>query len=226
MDFTLSEENYLKAIFHLQQQSPSGVSTNEIAQRMKTKASSVTDMIKKLDAKGMVNYVKYRGATLTENGKIHALQVIRKHRLWEVFLVDKLDFPWDEVHEIAEQLEHIQSKELVSRLDEFLGHPQYDPHGDPIPDAQGNMQRKHQLLLAQCDDGVNVICVGVLESSRSFLQYLDQKHITIGSEIKVLGREPFDGSMSIELDGKPLFVSEKIANNLYVQMDQSLSYDG
>ena len=140
--------------------------------------------------------------------------------------MEKLDFPWDEVHEIAEQLEHIQSKELVSRLDEFLGHPQYDPHGDPIPDAQGNMKRKHQLLLAQCEDGVTVICVGVLESSRSFLQYLDQKNITIGSQIKILGREPFDGSMSIELDGKPLFVSEKIANNLYVQMDQSLSYDG
>ena len=222
MDFTLSEENYLKAIFHLQQQSPKGVSTNEIADRMKTKASSVTDMIKKLAAKKLVNYVKYQGATLSEEGRRHALHVIRKHRLWEVFLVDKLGFPWDEVHEIAEQLEHIQSRELVGRLDDFLGQPKYDPHGDPIPDAQGNMQRNHQHLLAQCKDGEEVLCVGVLESSSNFLQYLDQKHITIGSRIKILGREPFDGSMSVELDGKPLFISDKIANNLYVQPQSNL----
>lgn len=222
MDFTLSEENYLKAIFHLQQKSPAGVSTNEIAERMQTKASSVTEMIKKLAAKNLVNYVKYQGVTLSEDGRLHALHVIRKHRLWEVFLVDKLGFPWDEVHEIAEQLEHIQSKELVSRLDEFLDHPQYDPHGDPIPDAEGVMKRKHQLLLSQCRDGEEVLCVGVLESSRNFLQYLDQKHITIGSRIKILGREPFDGSMSVQLDGKPLFVSDKIANNLYVQPDTNV----
>lgn len=217
MTYTLSEENYLKAIYHLQQGSPKGVSTNDIAERMQTKASSVTEMVKKLSAKGMADYVKYQGVTLTDRGRSHALKVIRKHRLWEVFLVDKLDFPWDKVHDIAEQLEHIQSPELVQRLDAYLGHPEADPHGDPIPDADGHIRKKSRILLAECEDGETVVCVGVKESSSDFLQYLNQKRITIGTVITVEGREPFDGSMAISIEGQAMFISEKIANNLYVQ---------
>src|SRR5690554_5916872 len=137
--FSDSEENYLKSIFHLQRLSEDGVSTNAIADRMQTKASSVTDMLKKLADKDLVNYIKYQGVTLTNKGKKTAASIIRKHRLWEVFLVEKLDFNWDEVHEIAEQLEHIQSEKLIKKLDAFLGYPKKDPHGDPIPDADGEI---------------------------------------------------------------------------------------
>jgi len=219
MFYTLSEENYLKAIYHLQQGTPKGVSTNEIAERMKTKASSVTDMIKKLASKGMVDYVKYQGASLTEAGRLHALYVIRKHRLWEVFLAEKLDFPWDQVHDIAEQLEHVQSPELVRRLDAFLGNPEFDPHGDPIPDADGHIKRKSRQLLGKCEDGQTALCVGVKESTSEFLRFLDQKHITIGTRITIQGREPFDGSMTISIDGQTQYISEKIANNIYVQSE-------
>ena len=219
MSYTLSEENYLKAIYHLQQGSPKGVSTNEIAERMHTKASSVTDMVKKLAGKGMVDYVKYQGVTLTEAGQLHALHVIRKHRLWEVFLAEKLDFPWDQVHDIAEQLEHVQSPELVQRLDDFLGNPESDPHGDPIPDADGRIRRKSRQLLSKCQDGQEVLCVGVKESSSEFLRFLDQKHITIGTKISIAGREPFDGSMTIAVDGQTQYISEKIASNIYVQTE-------
>lgn len=219
MGFTLSEENYLKAIYHLQQRTPNGVSTNRIADRMKTKASSVTDMVKKLSAKGMVDYVKYQGTSLTDAGNQHALKVIRKHRLWEVFLVEKLGFPWDRVHDIAEQLEHIESPELVERLDAYLGHPKVDPHGDPIPDAEGRIGRKSRTLLAECEDGLTVVCVGVKESSSEFLRFLDQKNINIGTVISIEGREPFDGSMAVRIDENPIFISEKIANNLFVQTD-------
>lgn len=219
MFYTLSEENYLKAIYHLQQGTPKGVSTNEIAEKMKTKASSVTDMIKKLAAKGMVNYVKYQGASLTDAGRSHALYVIRKHRLWEVFLAEKLDFPWDQIHDIAEQLEHVQSPELVRRLDSFLGNPEFDPHGDPIPDADGRIKRKSRQLLAKCKDGQTTLCVGVKESTSEFLRFLDQKHITIGTRITIQGREPFDGSMTISVDGQTQYISEKIANNIYVQSE-------
>ena len=220
MAYTLSEENYLKVIYHLQQGKPGGASTNEIAEKMQTKASSVTDMVKKLASKGMVDYIKYQGVTLTESGSAHALRVIRKHRLWEVFLAEKLDFPWDQVHDIAEQLEHVQSPELVRRLDAFLGEPKFDPHGDPIPDAEGRIRSKRQQLLSKCINGQTAICVGVKESSSDFLRFLDQKHITIGTTLHVEGREPFDGSMTISIDGQSQYISEKIANNIYVQTDQ------
>lgn len=217
MSYTLSEENYLKAIYHLQQGNPKGVSTNEIAERMQTKASSVTDMVKKLAGKGMVDYIKYQGVTLTQAGQQHALRVIRKHRLWEVFLAEKLDFPWDQVHDIAEQLEHVQSAELVRRLDDFLGNPKTDPHGDPIPDEDGLIRPKKRQLLSKCTHGQTVLCVGVKESSSEFLRFLDQKHITIGTPISIESREPFDGSMTIAIDGHSQYISEKIANNIYVQ---------
>lgn len=151
--FTYSEENYIKTIFHLEQKALEGVSTNAIAEQMDTKASSVTDMIKKLSEKGVINYVKYQGVTLTQEGRKTALSIIRKHRLWEVFLVETLDFSWDEVHEIAEQLEHIHSEKLIDRLDKLLDFPKYDPHGDPIPTKDGTFSERDKILLSELTVG-------------------------------------------------------------------------
>jgi len=214
---TLAEENYLKAIFHLELESSGEVSTNSIAESMETKPSSVTDMVQKLAEKKMLIYKRYKGAQLTENGRKIAAGVIRKHRLWEVFLVEKLNFHWDEVHDIAEQLEHIKSDELISRLDKFLGSPDFDPHGDPIPDKHGVLKRTEKKLLSELDKNQSGVCVGVKESSGAFLQYLDKKKIAIGTKIKVLGKEFFDGSMVIAVGNEQFFISKLIAENLYVQ---------
>jgi DtxR family Mn-dependent transcriptional regulator len=217
---TLAEENYLKAIFHLELECEGEISTNAIAESMDTKPSSVTDMIQKLAEKKMLVYKRYKGAQLTDTGRKVAAGVIRKHRLWEVFLVEKLNFHWDEVHEIAEQLEHIQSEELVVRLDKFLGSPDFDPHGDPIPDKHGVLKRTEKKLLSEIEKNHHGVCVGVKESSAEFLQYLDKKKISIGSNIKVLGKEFFDGSMMIQVGDSQFFISEKIAENLYVQTQE------
>ncbi len=214
--YSLSEENYLKAIFHLQEESKDAVSTNAIAERMDTKASSVTDMVKKLSEKSLVVYIKYQGVHLTEEGRLVAVKVIRKHRLWEVFLVDKLNFSWDQVHDIAEQLEHIQSEKLIDKLDTFLGQPKFDPHGDPIPDKQGNFSQTHNKVLSDLRVTNIGICVGVKESEEEFLQYLSRHDIGIGSQITVLNKEEYDGSMLVEIAGKELFISVEIANNIYI----------
>ena len=214
---TLAEENYLKTIFHLERKLKSEVSTNALAERMQTRASSVTDMMQKLADKKMLVYKKYKGVQLTEKGKKAAAYVVRKHRLWEVFLVDKLKFHWDEVHEIAEQMEHIKSVELIKRLDAFLGHPDFDPHGDPIPDKDGNIKKAEKRLLSELIKNQIGICVGVKESSPEYLQYLDKKKISIGTKINVLGKEFFDGSMMIQVGRDQFFVSKQIAENLYVQ---------
>ena len=215
--FSLAEENYLKSIYHLEQEAPDGVSTNSIAQSMDTKASSVTDMVQKLAEKKLLSYKKYKGAKLTPKGKKIAAGVIRKHRLWEVFLVDKLDFHWDEVHDIAEQLEHIHSEELISRLDKFLGRPDFDPHGDPIPDEHGNFKATEKKLLSELKKKQKGVCVGVKETSSDFLQYLDKRKITIGTKISVLGKEFFDGSMVIQVGRDQYFISKKIAENIFIQ---------
>lgn len=212
-----SEENYIKAIYHLSAISKKGISTNAIAKKLDTKASSVTDMIKKLSEKEVIIYKKYQGVTLTDFGKKTAANIIRKHRLWEVFLVDKLNFSWDEVHEVAEQLEHIKSPKLIDELDAFLGHPKRDPHGDPIPDKDGNLHTIEKSLLATLAINEVGICVGVEDSSSEFLQFLDKQEIALGKEIKVLEKEPFDGSVLIRINNKVLSVSNKIANNLYIQ---------
>jgi len=213
---SLAEENYLKAIYHLSQECKSGVSTNSIAEKMETKPSSVTDMMQKLAEKNVLTYIKYKGVILTETGKKIAANIIRKHRLWEVFLVEKLNFQWDEVHEIAEQLEHIKSQELIAKLDEFLGQPEFDPHGDPIPDKHGNMKPTEKKLLSEMEKNQHGVCVGVKESSAEFLQYLDKRKIGIGSKITVLGKEFFDESMMIQIGENQLFISNKISNNLYI----------
>lgn len=215
---TFSEENYLKTIYHLTTISESEVSTNAIAEMMETKASSVTDMLKKLSEKSLVNYKKYQGVSLTEKGKLTAKMIVRKHRLWEVFLVDKLDFSWDEVHDIAEQLEHIKSEKLINKLDDFLGNPTEDPHGDPIPDANGQIINTEKHLLSELFENQSGICVGVKDTSSEFLKYLDKQEISLGSKIEILGKESFDLSLKIKLNGRELTISNKIASNIFVKV--------
>ena len=214
---TSSEENYIKVIYHLSSSTPKGVNTNAIAIVLNTKASSVTDMVKKLSEKNLVSHQKYYGVTLTQTGLREAKMIVRKHRLWEVFLVEKLGFSWDEVHDIAEELEHIKSEKLTNKLDAFLGFPNTDPHGDPIPDQKGEIRKINKSLLSEVAHKKLFLCVGVKDSSVEFLQYLNKQKITLGSHIKVLEKESFDNSIVIELDGKELTISNKIATNLYVQ---------
>jgi DtxR family transcriptional regulator, Mn-dependent transcriptional regulator len=215
---TFSEENYLKTIYHLISISDKEVTTNAIAEMIETKASSVTDMLKKLAEKDLVNYVKYQGVSLTANGLLAAKMIVRKHRLWEVFLVEKLDFSWDEVHDIAEQLEHIKSEKLINKLDDFLGNPTEDPHGDPIPDAQGKIIKIEKKLLSELDQNQIGVCVGVKDSSAEFLKYLDKNEIALGSKIEILLKEDFDLSLKIKVAQREITISNKIASNLFVKM--------
>ncbi|WP_394759523.1 metal-dependent transcriptional regulator [Flavobacterium sp.] len=215
---TFSEENYLKTIYHLTTISDSEVSTNAIAEKMETKASSVTDMLKKLAEKNLVNYKKYQGVSLTEKGSLSAKMIVRKHRLWEVFLVEKLNFPWDEVHDIAEQLEHIKSEKLINKLDEFLGNPTEDPHGDPIPNANGQIISIEKQLLSELNEKQVGVCVGVKDTSSEFLKYLDKQEIALGSKIEIISKETFDLSLKIKVDSKELTISNKIASNLFVKI--------
>lgn len=214
---THSEENYLKAIFHLGGQGTAAISTNAIAEQMETKPSSVTDMVKKLSEKGLVHYKKYQGVLLTTTGRATALTIIRKHRLWEVFLVEKLDFSWDEVHEVAEQLEHIKSEKLIDQLDQMLEFPKYDPHGDPIPGKNGEFQERDKLLLSKMPLKSKGVCVGVKDSSATFLKFLDKNNIALGNLIEVLDKEDFDNSLHIRVGDRKLQVSHQIASNLYVK---------
>jgi DtxR family Mn-dependent transcriptional regulator len=215
---TFSEENYLKSVYHLTTSLDSEVSTNAIAEMMETKASSVTDMLKKLADKDLVHYKKYQGVSLTENGKHAAKMIVRKHRLWEVFLVEKLDFSWDEVHDIAEQLEHIKSEKLINKLDDFLGNPTEDPHGDPIPDAQGRIIAIEKQLLSELQANQSGICVGVKDNSSDFLKYLDKQQIGLGTKIEVLTKETFDLSLKIKVNDIDFVISNKIASNLFVKV--------
>lgn len=217
---TLSEENYLKAVFHLEKDYPVGVPTNALAEEMDTKASSTTDMIKRLSAKELLDYVPYQGVKLTDSGRKYAVGIIRKHRLWEYFLVEKLGFSWDEVHDIAEQLEHIKSNKLTNKLEEYLGYPKIDPHGDVIPDRYGNFDPIDQVLLEDCKPGDQGIFVGVEDSSKMFLQYLDNQEIARGARIKIVSREEFDGSYVIVVGKEKKQISKKIAANLYLKLIQ------
>lgn len=213
---TFSEENHIKSIFHLSASFQDGVSTNSIAENLNTKASSVTEMLKKLSEKSLIVYKKYHGAQLTELGRKTALNIIRKHRLWEVFLVEKLNFKWDEVHDIAEQLEHIQSEKLTNQLDKFLDFPTHDPHGDPIPNTAGFIKFTPKLKLSDLNIGETGKFIGVKDSSSTFLKYLDKRKISLGCNIKVLHQEDFDQSLHIGLDDTNLTISIKSASNLYI----------
>jgi DtxR family Mn-dependent transcriptional regulator len=212
---TLAEENYLKSIYHLSL-NDANVSTNQIAAALNTKPASVTDMLKKLADKGLINYARYQGVSLTTAGEKVALQIIRKHRLWEYFLVEKLDFKWDEVHEMAEEMEHISSTELVDRLDKFMDYPKHDPHGDPIPDRDGNF-KKHELkpVSAFAVDESGVIS-GVRDHSAAFLQYLEKQQLTIGKKIKVTEIIDYDHSMILQIDTNKIHISREVAKNLLI----------
>jgi DtxR family Mn-dependent transcriptional regulator len=216
---TSAEENYLKAIYHLSDGGKKGVSTNDVSAEMKTKPASVSDMLRKLGEKEVIEYRKYYGLHITEEGKKLALQTIRKHRLWEVFLVEKLKFSWDEVHEVANDLSHVKSKVLIQRLDEYLGFPKFDPHGDPIPDEYGDVRSRPRLPLNELDLGSTGQIVAVKDSSPAFLRYLDKVGAYIGARIKVMDKTEFDGSVEILVDNKKsIFMSKDVAGNILVMV--------
>jgi len=215
--FTSSEENYLKAIYHLGLLAKKGVSTNAIAKKLDTKASSVTDMVKKLADKKVLIYQKYQGVTLTKEGKKIAALIIRKHRLWEVFLVEKLNFNWDEVHDVAEQLEHIKSPKLIDEIDALLGFPTVDPHGDPIPDKEGEITIRKKVKLSALKENDETVLLAVEDSSDDFLRYLNKKKIAIGNTIKILHIEPFDNSTLVQINDVELLITNEVAENLLVK---------
>jgi len=213
---TLSEENYLKVIYHLEKEGKK-VTPTGIAEALNNNPASVVDMLRKLVEKKLIQYDKVKGARLTEKGKNIAISIVRKHRLWEVFLLEKLGYGWDEVHDIAEQLEHVQNDELADRLDKFLGTPQYDPHGDPIPKANGDTAVIYRTMLAETEEGKTYKVVAVKDTSPAFLQYLKKLDIGIGTKITLVEKMPFDNSMVIMI-GKNLktTVSKVFAENLVV----------
>jgi len=214
---SFTEENYLKAIYHLSKDDGSVVTTNKISETINTTAASVSDMLKKLSEKKLISYIKYQGATLTDSGRRAATSIIRKHRLWEVFLVDKLGFKWDEVHDIAEELEHINSPELVNRLDEFLGFPKNDPHGDPIPDNEGNFHHKQLTRVSKLIAGQQGSISGVSEHSSVFLQYLEKAGLTLGAILSIKEVQEFDGSVMLTIDhSKEVTISREVAKNILV----------
>ncbi len=214
---SFTEENYLKAIFKLSEKTDGPISTNAIAHEMNTAAASVTDMVKRLAKNDFILYERYKGVFLSKQGDIIARKLIRKHRLWEVFLFDKLNFTWDEVHDIAEQLEHIQSEELVDRMDKYLGSPKFDPHGDPIPNKNGQFAIREQDPLSELVLKDKGIIVGVREHSKAFLQYLEQCNLVLGTHVAVLEIFDYDGSIKIKINHKiEQIITQKVANNLFI----------
>lgn len=214
---SFTEENYLKAIYKLQEINGEVVATSALAQVMGVHAPSVTDMLKRMAGKKLVTYKKSKGFKLSEKGKQIAVGIIRNHRLWEVFLVDKLGFRWDEVHDLAEQLEHIHSEDLINKLDKFLGFPRADPHGDPIPDADGVLPKTKAVLLSSLKVGETGTFTGVTDHSPVFLNYLDKMNISLGCPLKIKSIEIFDQTFTIQLKSKnEIVVSQKVANSLLV----------
>lgn len=214
---SFTEENYLKAIYHLLLRAHSAT-TNDIAAALGTKAASVTDMLKKLADKKLINYARYQGVTLTPDGERIAVSIVRKHRLWEHFLVDKLNFKWDEVHDMAEELEHISSTELINRLDEFMGYPQFDPHGEPIPDCDGRISDRPFSTALQLQQNQSGKIAAVTDHSPAFLQYLEKKQLTIGQTITITGISDYDLQVSLNNNHKEFNISREVAKNLLIQI--------
>ncbi|GGI28551.1 metal-dependent transcriptional regulator [Pedobacter mendelii] len=212
---SFTEENYLKVIYHLAEKT-NNVQTNAIAEQIQTKPASVTDMIKKLAEKELVDYIKYQGVTLTDKGRHAAVDIVRKHRLWEVFLVDKLNFKWDEVHDVAEELEHIKSVNLIERLDEFLGFPKSDPHGDPIPDKNGRFTKTQFIKLIELKIGDSGTITGVSQHSSAFLKHLEKLGLTLGKQIKISDVTDFDGSVEILIEEKQINISREVAKHILI----------
>lgn len=217
LNFSTSEENYIKAIYHLQQ-ADGTVTTNELARELKAKPASITDMMKKLKTKKLLHYQPYQGFRLSQEGNKVALGIIRRHRLWEYFLAEKLKFTWDEVHEVAEHLEHVSSKKLIDKLDEFLGFPRVDPHGDPIPDPDGKIESNRQVCLLDLPFNKIAVVSHVSDQSTEILELLKHKKIGIGTKLEVKKKFDFDGSMEIKTGRQPAFaVSEQLAKNIFVK---------
>ena len=217
MKYSTSQENYLKAIFHLQGLHGT-VTTTGLAESLHTTAASVTDMLKKLKDQKLILYERYRGFRLNTDGKKVAVQIIRKHRLWEYFLVEKLSFGWDEVHEVAEELEHVSSRKLVDRLDSFLEYPQTDPHGDPIPDSNGRFSLKRQVCLADLPLHLSAEVTGISDQTAGMLELLQDKEIRMGTRLEVRKRFAFDHSLEIKIrNHPPVTLSERVAKNIFVR---------
>ncbi|MFI5155621.1 MAG: metal-dependent transcriptional regulator [Chitinophagales bacterium] len=220
MKYSASKENYIKSIFHLQNESGM-VSTNALADALQTRPASVTDMLKKLKTQKLVNYEKYRGFKLTPEGRKVAVRIVRKHRLWECFLVEKLKFDWSEVHEIAEELEHITSKKLIDQLDAFLEYPQTDPHGDPIPDSQGKFNSTRQQSLLSIPVNKPALVSGIASQTNDMLELLQHKNICIGTKIEIKRKFPFDNSLELKIPNKPVItISEQVAKNIMVKDEE------
>lgn len=217
MIYSISEENYVKAIFHLTENGKSA-STNQLAEALKAKPASITDMLKKLELKSLLHYEKYYGVTLTDNGKQLALSIIRKHRLWEYFLVNKLNINWTEVHEIAEQLEHVKSNLLIEQLDKYLGYPDFDPHGDPIPDSKGNIKEQEKTKLTLAAKNTELEICSVNSRNADFLEMLEMKKLQIGTCISIIKQYGFDKSLDVKLNKKTVNISEQLAKNIYVKI--------
>ena len=219
LNYSTSEENYIKAIYHLQKEG--SVTTNELAAELETRPASVTDMMKKLRTKKLVHYEAYKGFRLTADGKKLALLIIRRHRLWEFFLAEKLKFSWDEVHAVAEDLEHVSSKKLIDKLDEFLGFPRYDPHGDPIPDANGKIEAGKQVALTELPLNKPAVVCYVSDQSSEMLELLSHKKIGIGTKLEIKKRFSFDQSLEIKLRQQPATtISGDLAKNIFVKYDE------
>ncbi|MFY7899215.1 MAG: metal-dependent transcriptional regulator [Chitinophagaceae bacterium] len=218
-NFSIAEENYIKTIFHLQQNHAS-VATNDVAGALHTKAASVTDMLKKLKAKNIVEYERYKGVILSNNGEKVALSIVRKHRLWEYFLVEKLQFDWDEVHEVAEELEHISSKKLVEKLDAYLGFPRFDPHGDPIPDSEGVMRNQLQMLLLEAPLHTHLEITAVANQTTQLLELLKHRNMGMGTLIFIQQKFDFDDSLEIQLvaSNQVFTISQQMASVLFVKL--------
>lgn len=220
MKYSSSKENYLKTIFHLQEEDGI-VTTNQLAGALQTRPASVTDMLKKLKTQKLLLYEKYRGFKLSPEGKKVAIQIVRKHRLWEMFLVQKLNFGWDEVHEIAEELEHISSKKLIDRLDEFLDYPKTDPHGDPIPDSNGRLMLTRQVDLLNLPVNRVAEVSGIGDQSAEMLELLNHKNIQLGTKLEIRKRFAFDNSIELKIrTHPPITVSEYVAKNIFVKYDE------
>jgi DtxR family Mn-dependent transcriptional regulator len=223
LNYSTSEENYIKAIFHLQKGGT--VTTNELAAELQTRPASITDMLKKLSAKKLVHYQAYHGFTLTPEGRKVALMIIRRHRLWEYFLAEKLKFSWEEVHEVAEDLEHVSSKKLIDKLDEFLGFPRFDPHGDPIPDASGKIETSKQICLTELPVNNPAVVCYVSDQSNEMLDLLGHKKIAIGTRLEVKKKFGYDKSMELKIrqakgtttEQTPITISEQLAKNIFVK---------
>jgi len=216
---TLCEENYLKTILSINLDTNNLVSTNEIAHILNTSAASVTEMIKKLQDKKLVIYKKYKGVKLSKSGSKQAIEILRKHRLWETFLVKKLDFSWSEVHDIAEQLEHIKSEKLIDNLNHFLNYPKFDPHGDPIPTKNGLMPTSKRTTLDEMPVNSKAIIMGVSLDNKEFLDYLTKLNISIGAEVYSIDRISFDQSMKIKINSKVEHISKEIARNILIKIN-------